>query len=119
MSITLALVSIVFSVTGQLLIKHGMNKTGKLYLTKDTINTIKKIITSKFVIFGFLSYVISAFIWLIVLNKLDLSVAYPLVSSSYILIAVSSKLLFKEKIPKLRWLAMVIIMMGVILLANS
>lgn len=119
MSLPLVFISIAFSVTGQLLIKHGMNKTGKLYLTKDTVNTLKKIITSKFVILGLASYIISALIWLVVLSKLPLSLAYPLVSSSYILIAIFSKVFFKEKISGLRWLSMVIIIIGIVILSNS
>lgn len=119
MSLQLVFISIFFAVSGQLFIKHGMNKLGKLYLTRDTINTIIKIATNKFVIIGFASYGISVPIWLVVLNKLDLSLAYPLVSSSYILIALFSKAFFKERISKLRWLSMAIIIIGVILLSNS
>ncbi|MBS3095350.1 EamA family transporter [Candidatus Woesearchaeota archaeon] len=119
MSLILLFTSIIFSVAGQLLIKHGMNKSGKLYLTKEPLVSIKKIITNKFVVLGFMSYGISAIVWLIVLNKMPLSLAYPLVSSSYILIAIFSTLFFKEKIPSLRWLSMAIIIIGIILLSNS
>jgi len=119
MSLTLLFTSIFFSVIGQLLLKHGMNKTGKIYLTKDPAGSVIKMIKNKFVVLGFLSYAISSAIWLIVLSRLELSLAYPIVSSSYIFIAIFSKVFFKEKIPILRWISMVIIIIGIILLSNS
>ncbi|MBS3108740.1 EamA family transporter [Candidatus Woesearchaeota archaeon] len=119
MSLALLFTSVVFSVTGQLLLKYATTKTGELHLTKNTFNTLIKIFTNKFIILGLTSYVISAMLWLIVLSRLDLSFAYPLASSSYILIAITSKVFFKEKISKLRWLSIIIIMLGVVLLSNS
>ena len=117
MSLILLFTSVTFAVIGQLLLKFATKKTGVLTLTTNTVNTIKKIIGNKFIVLGVLSYGISALIWLVVLSKLDLSLAYPLVSSSYILIAILSRIFFNEKVSKLRWLSIIIITIGVILLS--
>ncbi len=119
MALSLVFTSIALSVVGQLLIKHGTNKTGQLHLGSNLFGTLGKIATNKFIVLSFMMYGLSAAVWLLVLKKLDLSLAYPLASSSYIFIAVFSKVFFKEKISKLRWLSMVIIILGIVLLANS
>jgi undecaprenyl phosphate-alpha-L-ara4N flippase subunit ArnE len=56
------------------------------------------------------------FFWLYALARIDLSLAYPTVSSSYIVIAVASLLLFNEKIPPTRWVGMGIIIVGIIVM---
>ena len=119
MSLILLFTSVTFAVIGQLLLKYATTKTGELHLTKDTKNSLIKIISNKFIILGVGSYGLSALLWLIVLSKMDLSLAYPLVSSSYILVALASKIFFNEKISKLRWISIIIIMLGVILLSTS
>ena len=119
MELTLVFISIALSVVGQLLIKHGTNKTGELHLTNNIIGTVKKIAMNKFVVLSFFCYGLSAAVWLVVLNKLDLSLAYPLASSAYVFIAIFSRAFFDEKISKLRWLSIAVILLGIILLANS
>lgn len=104
------LLAIVTSVAGQLLLKRGMsNRPGfqvrqVLSLTRDPA-----------VVGGFAAYGVSTLLYFRVLASLDLSVAYPSVSLGYVLIIILSRVLFRESVSRVRWLAAAIISMGVVL----
>lgn len=58
-------------------------------------------------------------LWLLVLGKLELSVAYPMLSLSYIVVMLLARQLFAETIPPRRWLGTGFIMAGTLLLAGG
>lgn len=88
------------------------------------INTVKKVIhlviqlikTPKVwisIIFGTLSL----FVWLFVLTKSDLNFAFSIDSMRYILIALASVSILKEKINTARWLGIFAVVCGIMLVA--
>lgn len=58
-------------------------------------------------------------LWIVILSKIDLSVAIPVASFSYITIPLISIIFFGEKVPLLRWLGIGFILLGVILVSLS
>ena len=50
-----------------------------------------------------------------VLASLDLSLAYPTVSVGYVLVVLMSRAIFKERVTPARWVAVVMIFVGVAL----
>ena len=68
---------------------------------------------------SFLFSTLSLFIWLFVLSKADLNLAFSLDSMHYIFIALGSMLLLKEKIGTARWMGIASIMVGIILVSIS
>ena len=54
--------------------------------------------------------------WLRVLQHLPLSVAYPLLSLNFVLIALGARFCFGETLEKRHWLGIVFIMLGVTLM---
>lgn len=58
-------------------------------------------------------------IWIIILSKLDLSVAVPAASLSYITIPLISVIFLKERIPFLHWMGILFVLLGVILVSFS
>lgn len=52
-------------------------------------------------------------VWMYVLKKYDFSLAYPLLSISYIIGLLSSYFILHEAIPLTRWIGVVIVMIGV------
>jgi drug/metabolite transporter (DMT)-like permease len=58
-------------------------------------------------------------LWITVLSKIDLSVAIPVASFSYITIPLISIIFFGEKITILRWLGIGFIILGVVLVSLS
>ncbi len=58
-------------------------------------------------------------IWITILSKVDLSVAVPVASFSYVTIPLVSVIFLGEKIPFLRWVGIGFILLGVILVSLS
>jgi drug/metabolite transporter (DMT)-like permease len=112
--------SLLFSVWGQLLLKRGMNKIGRISLWHDSlIKTLLKMFTNISVLVGGFVYVLSLVLWLVVLSKLDVSYAYPIVSINYAVVALASKFFFKERVSRLRWVGIFVICLGVVLVSLS
>ena len=64
------------------------------------------------------SIAMATIIWMYILKRFELSVAYPLISISYIFGMLASVFIFKEVVPVTRWIGVGFIMIGVIFLAK-
>ncbi len=119
-SLLLIFVSVILGVVGQLSMKQGMLKVGyvSLELTKLS-SSFFHIITTPFVLLGLFLYVVSAMFWLVVLSRVDLSYAYPMISIGYVLIVFLSWMLFHEHISSGKVLGILLICSGVFLVARS
>jgi multidrug transporter EmrE-like cation transporter len=114
------LAAAVLGVIGQLLLKYGMLQIGALHFDRASIpSMIWRMATSPYVVGGLLVFGAGTFFWLIVMSRVPLSYSYPFVSLGIVLGLVAAWLLFHENIPPLRWLGMLVICMGVILVARS
>jgi drug/metabolite transporter (DMT)-like permease len=80
---------------------------------------IKTVFASGFLWLGLLSVILTFVIWSTVLSRIDLSVAVPIASFSYILVPVASILFLHEKVTALRWLGIFFILAGVIFVSLS
>lgn len=58
-------------------------------------------------------------IWIIILSKLDLSVAAPAASLSYVTVPLISVIFLKERIPFSHWIGILFVLLGVILVSLS
>lgn len=115
--ISLALVSIAFGAVGQVTLKIGADKLGGLSLAAGTITSdIIRVIKTTEIIIGLVLFGISSFLWIKVLTRADLSQVYPLVSISYIIVAVLSYLLLREQFTIQKVLGIAVIISGVIVL---
>ena len=106
----LLLVGIMIGVIGQLLLKYGMSRRPGFQLSEITV------LAREFPVFcGFCCYGIATLLYLKVLASLDLSLAYPTVSLGYVLVVLMSRAIFKERVTPARWVAVVMIVVGVAL----
>ena len=108
------LISIILTIAGQLMLKRGMCRY-EHFRAAD----FPKLIKNRSVILGLTSYGASLVMWILALSNLELSYAYSLVSLNYFFIALASKIFFKEKISKKRWLSILTIILGVIIVSLS
>ncbi len=113
----LLLISISLAVLGQILMKRGMQIFGSFPLSMLVYKIIPMIL-NPYVFFGLASFAISAIFWLVVLSRFPLSIAYPMVSLGYVIIAIVSFLLFKESITLVRWIGIALICLGVFLISR-
>jgi undecaprenyl phosphate-alpha-L-ara4N flippase subunit ArnE len=80
---------------------------------------LKTIASSPFLWLALLSVFTIFVIWSTILSKIDLSVAVPVCSFSYVLIPLTSSIILHEKISSIRWLGIAFILIGVIFVSIS
>jgi len=80
---------------------------------------LKATFSSPFLWAGLATVVTVFIIWSMVLSKIDLSVAVPIASFSYILVPLVSIIFLHEQITLLRWLGVFFLLAGVILVSLS
>ena len=113
------LLSVFIVVLGQLLIKKGLNRLGIVSFSSNVIRTYLRIFLSPYVISGIVTYILSMFLWLYSLTKVDLSFAYPFLALSYALILVFSRIFLHERISPLRIIGVFVICLGVLVVSRS
>ena len=117
----LILGSVSLGVVGQLSLKVGMNQVGAIESTAlgQLRATAARVFSMPLVWVGLGCYGVSALLWMVIVSRLDLSRAYLLLASMYVLIPLASWLVLGESIPPLRWLGMVVVVLGVAIVARS
>ncbi len=110
--------SVIFFVIGQLLMKKGMTIVGKMEPDKIISGLIKSCL-NPWVLGGMFLFMLSTAIWLIIISRKDLGFAYALMASAYIFIMFFSWLFFHENVSLLRWIGVLVITFGVILVSRS
>ncbi len=98
----------------QLFMKTGLNSVG---IDNITLANLAEFIAgsagSICIWIGFLFYVINFFIWITVLTRVELSVAFPVGSTSYIFIPILAMIFLHETITPLRWAGIALIVAGI------
>lgn len=85
----------------------------------DAVSFLKAVIPSPFLWIALFSVFCVFVIWSTILSKIDLSVAVPVASFSYIGVPIVSMIFLKESISLLRWCGISFILLGVILVSLS
>ena len=115
-------VAIGVAVVGQTSMKVGMKEVGEINDTGRLLSpdNIVKMFSNKWVFFGVALYAASVIFWLGILSKLDVSVAYPLLSVGYVFTAlVGQFVLHENKLMMINWLGIFMIIGGVYLLMKA
>lgn len=120
-NVALLILSIGLAVAGQLSMKAGMNKVGEIKSEdlKHPVDLIARVVKSAWAVIGVLLYAISAVFWLVVLSRVNLSVAYPIVAVGYVVVIFYSWLVFKEPVKWFSWVGLALIVVGVIITAQG
>jgi len=114
----LVLTAVVFSVTGELFFKEGMNRVGVLSLATLGPTLARMIHTWPFYA-GAASFLVSASFWFAAISRVDLSWAYPLLATGYVLMLLFSAIILGEHVSPVRWIGAVVIVIGVILVSRT
>lgn len=116
----LALISILLLVGGQTMIKAGLNNIGGVSLFGGSpVASLLGILRTPWIILGFFMYGVSAIFWLDVLSKLDFSLAFPMVSLTYVLQQLIGHFAFHEDINMYRVIGVGLIIGGLAFLMRS
>ncbi|MFZ6871309.1 EamA family transporter [Undibacterium sp. Di27W] len=111
---------IMLNAVAQLLLKKGTNAVGAIHLTAENwFSTGLQLATQLPIIGGLTCYVFSVVVWIIGLSRVDVSIAYPLLSLGYIVNAIGAWYFLGEVMSLQRMLAIGVIIIGVALLVKS
>ncbi len=123
MSITtlgLILLTVTASACAQLALKLGMSTPLVASAIRgDGPNLVLAVAASPLVWTGLTIYGVSVAVWLWILSKVDLSLAYPFVGVSFIVVMLFGVFLLHETVTPLRMIGTLLIAAGCILVARS
>ena len=120
MYLPLILFGVLLNAAAQLALKQGMRQIGHFDFMLQNIWPVSLAVASNPYIWAGLScYVVSVVVWILVLSKVEVSYAYPLLSVGYIVTACAGWLFFQENLSATRLLGIVIICFGVWLITRS
>ncbi len=117
-TVLLGLVSIMLLSAGQTSIKFGLNAIGGVSLNEG-VGALLKLVQTPWVIVGFGCYGVSAILWMDVLSKLDFSLAFPMVSLTYVFSLLIGRFFFHEPVGYERVLGVAFILGGLFFLVRS
>lgn len=116
----LILTGVLLNAAAQIVLKQGMRTIGPFAFSLENILPIGiKVGLNPFVLIGLGCYAVSVIVWLMVLSRVDVSYAYPLLSFGYIVAALAGKFFFGEPVDLTRWAGIVTICIGVYLITRT
>lgn len=124
MAVYLLVASILLTSCAQLLMKTGMTGLGEFSFNLHFLQqllVLEKVGPLLFVFFGLACYGFSMIAWIGVLTRIELSVAYPFLSISYILVYLAATSLpwFNESISIFRLSGIIFICIGLFMITRS
>jgi len=112
--------AILTAVTSQLLFKRGMvDLAGISFSLKNVYLLVKHVFSNPFLLGGLVSYGVSFLLWLFVISKIKLSVAYPITSLNFVLVIIASYYFFDEKLSSFQYVGILLIIVGIFALAKA
>ncbi len=120
-SLALLVVSVGFAVAGQLTLKSAMDRIGRIGSeeVKAVGTTLSKAVAEPRLWVGLILFGVSALFWLVVLSRVPLSLAYPFVGFSYIVVVGVARFVFHEDVSPLRWTGVAVVAIGIALIGMS
>ena len=114
------LAGVLLNAVAQLLLKAGVRPLGALSVDAATLlPTVGRVLTQGPILAGLACYVLSVGVWIVGLSRVDVSIAYPLLSLGYVVNALAAWWLFGEVLGPQRLAGMLLILAGVFLVARS
>ena len=114
------LAGVLLNAGAQLLLKAGTRVVGVIDPSAaGVLPTLWAVGTQPYIIGGLASYVLSVGIWIVALSRVDVSIAYPMLSIGYVVNAFAAWWLFGEMLTPMRLVGISIILVGVFVLARS
>jgi multidrug transporter EmrE-like cation transporter len=114
------MLGVLLNALAQLLLKAGTNAVGRFDFTAANILPVgMKLALEPYILGGVACYVVSLVVWLIGLSRVEVSIAYPMLSIGYILNALAAWYLFGESLTAQKLIGIGFIVAGVFLVARS
>lgn len=120
LTFSLVLSGVLLNAAAQLLLKTGTNRVGEFAFTMANAIPIGwRLATSAPILAGLGCYVVSVVVWILALSRVQVSIAYPMLSIGYIVNAFAAWALFGESLAAQKLVGIGFIIVGVFLVARS
>lgn len=114
------LFGVLLNAAAQLLLKAGAERISTMSFSwANAFPMGLQLASSPYIVAGMACYVISVVVWIGVLSRVDVSIAYPMVSLGYVVNAIAAYYLFGESLSATRLAGIGIILLGVYMVARS
>lgn len=106
---------------GGILMKMGADRIGSFQINgvAEGFSYILKVLTNPFSFSGLVLYFLAGLIWSYLLLKLDISFVQPILALTYVATPILAILFLHEKVEAMRWLGILVIIIGVIIVART
>lgn len=113
--------AILFGAIGDILFSKGMRRNGEVVIKRpaDVPRMIRHVFQRPLILFGIVSMAFYFFSYMAALAYIDVSVANPLTTLSYVLVTLYAVLRLKEHISLRRWAGVTLVVLGAILVGLS
>jgi multidrug transporter EmrE-like cation transporter len=119
-SFSLILLGVLLNAVAQLLLKAGTNAVGHFDFSLENVLPFGlKFALEPHIAGGLTCYVVSVVVWIMALSRVEVSIAYPMLSLGYVLNAAAAWYFFGEAVSVMRLTGMGIIIIGVYIVARS
>ncbi|WP_321575618.1 EamA family transporter [Paenibacillus guangzhouensis] len=106
------MLNIILLVAGQIAWKIGLQQAGGIHF-----GNLFSVLFSPLILLGIALYALATGLWLVVLSRLPLSLAYPLQSLAYAIGIFAAWYVFGESVPLNRWIGAAVIVLGAAIIA--
>jgi multidrug transporter EmrE-like cation transporter len=118
--LALILTGVLLNAVAQLLLKAGARVIAGLDFTPaNAVAIAGRVAFNAPIIAGLVCYAVSVVVWILALSRVDVSIAYPMLSVGYVVNAVAAAWLFGEPLGALRVAGIGVIIIGVWMVARS
>jgi len=119
-SFSLIIFGVLLNAVAQLALKAGVRDLGPIGLSMDqVVPTSLRLMGEPYLWTGLTLYAISVVVWILALSRVDVSIAYPMLSLGYVVNAFAAYWLFGEMLTPMRLAGIGIIIVGVYVLARG
>lgn len=118
-TLLLLLTAVSLTAFAQIAFKVGVTKKAPISEEATFIDALLPFILSPYIWLGLMTYGVSTVLWLWVLSKIDLSLAYPFVGLSFVLTMILASVLLDENLSVLRIGGTFLIVIGCVLVSKS
>jgi multidrug transporter EmrE-like cation transporter len=117
--LALILTGVTLNAAAQLLLKSGARALNVQAQLSNAALVLERALVNGPILLGLACYVISVAFWILALTRVDVSVAYPMLSIGYVINALAAAALFAEQLSFQRLAGIGVIVIGCWLVARS
>lgn len=119
-SFSLILTGVMLNAAAQILMKMGTNAVGHFEFSAANIVPIGwKLATEWHIVTALFCYAISVVVWILALSRVQVSIAYPMLSLGYVAVAFATWWLFGEALTVNKLVGIGVIILGVVILFRA